>query len=160
MRAAITGHLVFSTIHTNDAVSSINRLVDMGLEPYMVSSALVGVVAQRLVRRICTNCRKAYDADPDLIEQFNFEPGQKLYKGEGCTDCNGSGYKGRIAIHEVVVITRGMKTLLEKRAPEDEMRVLAVKEGTQMLMDSALALVVEGITTIAEANRVAYSVDG
>lgn len=160
MRAAITGHLVFSTIHTNDAVSSINRLVDMGLEPYMVSSALVGVVAQRLVRRICTNCRKAFEADEDTIAQYHLEPGQKLYKGEGCTDCNGSGYKGRIAIHEVVVITRGMKTLLEKRAPEDEMRQLAVKEGTQMLMDSAMALVVEGITTIAEANRVAYSVDG
>jgi type IV pilus assembly protein PilB len=160
MRAAITGHLVFSTIHTNDAVSSINRLVDMGLEPYMVSSALVGVVAQRLVRRICTNCRKPYDADEDVIAQYNFEPGQKLYKGEGCTDCNGSGYKGRIAIHEVVVITKGMKVLLEKRAPEEDMRQLAVKEGTQMLMDSALSLVVEGITTLAEANRVAYSVDG
>ena len=160
MRAAITGHLVFSTIHTNDAVSSINRLVDMGLEPYLVSSALVGVVAQRLVRRICTNCRKPYDADPDIIEKFNFEPGQKLYKGEGCTDCNGSGYKGRIAIHEVVVITKEMKVLLEKRAPEEDMRQLAVKQGTQMLMDSALSLVVEGITTLAEANRVAYSVDG
>ena len=88
------------------------------------------------------------------------EPGQKIYRGKGCSECNDKGYKGRIAIHEVVVITRGMKTLLEKRAPEDEMRTLAVKEGTQMLMDSALALVVEGITTIAEANRVAYSVDG
>jgi type IV pilus assembly protein PilB len=160
MRAAITGHLVFSTIHTNDAVSSINRLVDMGLEPYMVSSALVGVVAQRLVRRICTNCRKPYDAGEDVISQYNFEPGQKLFKGEGCTDCNGSGYKGRIAIHEVVVITKGMKVLLEKRAPEEDMRQLAVKEGTQMLMDSALSLVVEGITTLDEANRVAYSVDG
>ena len=160
MRAAITGHLVFSTIHTNDAVSSINRLVDMGLEPYMVSSALVGVVAQRLVRRICTNCRKAYEPDPQIIKQFHFEPGQKLYKGEGCQDCNDSGYKGRIAIHEVVVITKEMKVLLEKRAPEEDMRQLAVKQGTQMLMDSALALVVEGITTIDEANRVAYSVDG
>ena len=160
MRAAITGHLVFSTIHTNDAVSSINRLVDMGLEPYMVSSALVGVVAQRLVRRICTNCRQAYEADPDIISKYNLEPGQKLYKGAGCSECNESGYKGRIAIHEVVVITKGMKVLLEKRAPEEDMRQLAVKEGTQMLMDSAMSLVVEGITTIAEANRVAYSVDG
>ena len=160
MRAAITGHLVFSTIHTNDAVSSINRLIDMGLEPYMVSSALVGVVAQRLVRRICTSCRKAYEADEDTIAQYHLEPGQKLYHGEGCTDCNGSGYKGRIAIHECVVITRAMKVLLEKRAPEDDMRQLAISEGTQMLMDSAMALVVEGITTVAEANRVAYSVDG
>ena len=160
MRAAITGHLVFSTIHTNDAVSSINRLIDMGLEPYMVSSALVGVVAQRLVRRICTGCRKAYDPDEYEIDKLHLEPGQKIYKGEGCTDCNGSGYKGRIAIHEVVVITKGMKVLLERRASEEEMKQLAIKEGTQMLVDSAAALVLEGITTIDELNRVAYSVDG
>ncbi|SEV95213.1 type II secretion system protein E (GspE) [Ruminococcaceae bacterium KH2T8] len=160
MRAAITGHLVFSTIHTNDAVSSINRLIDMGLEPYMVSSALVGVVAQRLVRRICTECRKPYEPDEYEKEKMKLEPGQKLYKGEGCPECNGSGYKGRIAIHEVVVITKGMKVLLEKRASEEEMKQLAIKEGTLMLVDSAAALCMEGISTVDEMNRVAYSVDG
>lgn len=160
MRAAITGHLVFSTIHTNDAVSSINRLIDMGLEPYMVSSALVGVVSQRLVRRICTGCRKAYEPDEDEITKLNLAPGQKLYHGEGCQDCNGTGYKGRIAIHEIVVMTKAMKTLLERRASEEEMRQLAVSEGTQMLADSAAALVLEGITTVDEMNRVAYSIDG
>lgn len=160
MRAAITGHLVFSTIHTNDAVSSINRLIDMGLEPYMVSSALVGVVSQRLVRRICTGCRKPYDPDEDEIAKLKLSPGQKLYRGEGCQDCNGTGYKGRIAIHEIVVMTKGMKTLLEKRASEEEMRQLAISEGTQMLADSAAALVLEGITTVDEMNRVAYSIDG
>ncbi len=159
MRAAITGHLVFSTIHTNDAVSSINRLIDMGLEPYMVCSALVGVVSQRLVRRICNNCRQAYEPTEYEMKKVHIEPGQKLYKGEGCPDCNGSGYKGRIAIHEIVVMTSAMKTLIEKRASEEEMRKLAVKEGTQMLADSAAALVVEGITTIDEMNRVAYSID-
>lgn len=159
MRAAITGHLVFSTIHTNDAVSSINRLIDMGLEPYMVSSALVGVVSQRLVRRICTNCRKSIEPDEDDIEMLKLQPGQKLYKGEGCSECNNSGYKGRIAIHEVVVITKKMKILLESRASEDEMRKLAISEGTQMLKDSARDLVLEGITTVDELNRVAYSVD-
>ena len=160
MRAAITGHLVFSTIHTNDAVSSINRLIDMGLEPYMVSSALVGVVAQRLVRRICTECRKPYEPDEYEKEKLKLEPGQKLFKGEGCPECNGSGYKGRIAIHEVVVITKGMKVLLEKRASEEEMKQLAIKEGTYMLVDSASALCLEGISTVEEMNRVAYSVDG
>ena len=160
MRAAITGHLVFSTIHTNDAVSSINRLIDMGLEPYMVSSALVGVVAQRLVRRICTECRKPYEPDEYEKEKLKLEPGQKLFKGEGCPECNGSGYKGRIAIHEVVVITKGMKVLLEKRASEEEMKQLAIKEGTLMLVDSAAALCLEGISTVDEMNRVAYSVDG
>ncbi len=159
MRAAITGHLVFSTIHTNDAVSSINRLIDMGLEPYMVCSALVGVVSQRLVRRICNNCRQAYEPSEYEMKKVHIEPGQKLYRGEGCPDCNGSGYKGRIAIHEIVVMTSAMKTLIEKRASEEEMRKLAVKEGTQMLADSAAALVVEGITTIDEMNRVAYSID-
>ncbi len=160
MRAAITGHLVFSTIHTNDAVSSINRLIDMGLEPYMVCSALVGVVSQRLVRRICNSCRISYEPNDYERQKVHLEPGQKIYKGEGCSDCNGSGYKGRIAIHEIVVMTSAMKTLIEKRASEEEMRKLAVSEGTQMLADSAAALVVEGITTIDEMNRVAYSIDG
>ncbi len=159
MRAAITGHLVFSTIHTNDAVSSINRLIDMGLEPYMVNSALVGVVSQRLVRRICTNCREAYDPDEYEIELLHLEPGQKIYRGKGCTDCSEKGYKGRIAIHEIVVMTKKMKSLIEKRASEEEMRQLAVTEGTQMLQDSARDLVLEGITTADELNRVAYTID-
>jgi type IV pilus assembly protein PilB len=159
MRAAITGHLVFSTIHTNDAVSSINRLIDMGLEPYMVSSALVGVVSQRLVRRICTNCRESYEPDEYDREYLRLDAGQKLYRGKGCTECNDKGYKGRIAIHEIVIVTRKMKTLLERRASEDEMRVLAVEEGTQMLQDSARDLVLEGITTVSELNRVAYTID-
>ena len=159
MRAAITGHLVFSTIHTNDAVSSINRLIDMGLEPYMVSSALVGVISQRLVRRICTNCRESFDPDEYDREYLRLDAGQKLYRGKGCTECNEKGYKGRIAIHEIVTITRKMKALLEKRASEDEMRELAVEEGTQMLQDSARDLVLEGITTVDELNRVAYTID-
>ncbi|MCQ2502313.1 MAG: GspE/PulE family protein [Saccharofermentans sp.] len=159
MRAAITGHLVFSTIHTNDAVSSINRLIDMGLEPYMVSSALVGVVSQRLVRRICTNCRESYEPDTSDIEYLRLDAGQKLYHGKGCIECNEKGYKGRIAIHEIVVITRKMKSLLERRASEDEMRQLAITEGTQMLQDSARDLVLEGITTVDELNRVAYTID-
>ena len=159
MRAGITGHLVFSTIHTNDAVSSINRLIDMGLEPYMVNSALVGVVSQRLVRRICTNCRESYEPDEYEIELLHLEPGQKIYRGKGCTDCNDKGYKGRIAIHESVVMTKKMKSLIEKRASEEEMRQLAVTEGTQMLQDSARDLVLEGITTADELNRVAYTID-
>ena len=159
MRAAITGHLVFSTIHTNDAVSSINRLVDMGLEPYMVSSALVGVVSQRLVRRICTPCRESYEPDENDKQYLRLDEGQKLYRGKGCTECNEKGYKGRIAIHEIVIITMKMKALLEKRASEDEMRALAVTEGTQMLQDSARDLVLEGITTVSELNRVAYTID-
>ena len=159
MRAAITGHLVFSTIHTNDAVSSINRLIDMGLEPYMVNSALVGVVSQRLVRRICTNCRESYDPDEYDIEMLRLEPGQKIYRGKGCSECAEKGYKGRIAIHEIVIMTKKMKSLIEKRASEEEMRQLAVTEGTQMLQDSARDLVLEGITTADELNRVAYTID-
>ncbi|MCR5341303.1 MAG: Flp pilus assembly complex ATPase component TadA [Saccharofermentans sp.] len=159
MRAAITGHLVFSTIHTNDAVSSINRLIDMGLEPYMVSTALVGVVSQRLVRRICTNCREAIEPDEFESQSLRLDPGQKIYKGKGCTECGDKGYKGRIAIHEIVVMTKKMKALLERRASEEDMRQLAVTEGTQMLQESARALVLEGITTVDELNRVAYTID-
>ena len=159
MRAAITGHLVFSTIHTNDAVSSINRLIDMGLEPYMVSTALVGVVSQRLVRRVCTNCREAIEPDEYDIQTLRLDPGQKIYHGKGCTECSEKGYKGRIAIHEIVVMTKKMKALLERRASEEDMRQLAVTEGTQMLQESARALVLEGITTVDELNRVAYTID-
>ena len=159
MRAAITGHLVFSTIHTNDAVSSINRLIDMGLEPYMVSTALVGVVSQRLVRRVCTNCREAIEPDEYDIQTLRLEPGQKIYHGKGDSECNEKGYKGRIAIHEIVVMTKKMKALLERRASEEDMRQLAVTEGTQMLQESARALVLEGITTVDELNRVAYTID-
>lgn len=159
LRAAITGHLVFSTIHTNDAVSSINRLINMGLEPFMVSSALIGVVSQRLVRRICTNCRKEYEPDEAVMEELHLKPGQKLYEGAGCGECSGTGYKGRIAIHEIVVLTKGMKALLERRASEEEMRQLAVSEGTQMLAQSAAELVLEGITTVKEMNKVTYSID-
>lgn len=160
MRAAITGHLVFSTIHTNDAVSSINRLIDMGIEPFMVSTALIGVVAQRLVRRICTNCREEYTPGPDEVELLKLKPGQKLYRGAGCSECGEKGYKGRIAIHEVVIMTKAMRALLERRASEDEMRALAISEGTLMLADSAAALVLEGITTVAEMSKVTYSIDG
>ena len=160
MRAAITGHLVFSTIHTNDAVSSINRLIDMGIEPFMVSTALIGVVAQRLVRRICTNCREEYTPGPDEVELLKLKPGQKLYRGAGCSECGEKGYKGRIAIHEVVIMTKAMRALLERRAGEDEMRALAISEGTLMLADSAAALVLEGITTVAEMSKVTYSIDG
>ena len=160
MRAAITGHLVFSTIHTNDAVSSINRLIDMGIEPFMVSTALIGVVAQRLVRRICTNCREEYTPGPDEVELLKLKPGQKLYRGAGCSECNEKGYKGRIAIHEVVIMTKAMRALLERRAGEDEMRALAISEGTLMLADSAAQLVLEGITTVQEMSKVTYSIDG
>lgn len=159
MRAAITGHLVFSTIHTNDAVSSINRLIDMGLEPFMVSSALIGVISQRLVRRICTNCRVEYEPDEIEVGILNLKPGQKLYQGEGCPECSGTGYKGRIAIHEIIIMSKAMKALLDKRASEDEMRKLAISEGTQMLADSAAQLVLEGITTVREMNKVTYSID-
>jgi len=159
MRAAITGHLVFSTIHTNDAVSSINRLINMGLEPFMVSSALIGVVSQRLVRRICTNCRTEYEPDEIDKEVLHLKPGQKLYEGAGCPECSGSGYRGRIAIHEIVILSKGMKALLERRASEEEMRMLAIEEGTQMLAQSAAELVLEGITTVREMNKVTYSID-
>ena len=128
-------------------------------ETYMVSTALVGVVSQRLVRRVCTNCREAIEPDEYDIQTLRLEPGQKIYHGKGCTECSEKGYKGRIAIHEIVVMTKKMKALLERRASEEDMRQLAVTEGTQMLQESARALVLEGITTVDELNRVAYTID-
>jgi type IV pilus assembly protein PilB len=112
-----------------------------------------------LVRRICTNCRVEYEPEPLEVDLLKLKPGQKLYQGEGCQDCSGTGYKGRIAIHEIVIMTKAMKALIDRRATEEEMRQLAIKEGTQMLAESAAQLVLEGITTVKEMNKVTYSVD-
>lgn len=159
VRAAITGHLVFSTLHTNDAVSSIIRLEDMGLPSYLVSSSLVGIVAQRLVRKICPYCKTEYAPDAAARELLGNDV-KSVFRGKGCNYCKNTGYKGRIAIHEVLVSNRSVRRMIVDGASVDAITDYARKElGMTTLKESALELVRQGVTTIDELLKVAYSVD-
>lgn len=159
IRASITGHLVLSTIHTNDSASSVARLVDMGIEPYLVSSSLVGVVAQRLVRNICQKCKVEYDPTEAEMKILNLEEPKSIYKGEGCPSCNGTGYKGRSGIHEILVITKEIRELVNRGSSIDEIATMGISQGTITLRKSCIDLVLNGITTMDELIKVTYSVD-
>ncbi|MFY9198673.1 MAG: ATPase, T2SS/T4P/T4SS family [Acutalibacteraceae bacterium] len=154
VRAAITGHLVCSTLHTNDAISSIVRIEDMGVAPYLVANSVVGIVAQRLVRKVCPNC--AYEYEPDIVEREIIGPDiHKIVKGKGCHMCNNTGYKGRVAIHEIVIIDRVMKRMITDRAPVDDIYDYAINEqGMKTLEQCALDLVKDGVTTVEEMLKV------
>ncbi|MDO4566608.1 MAG: GspE/PulE family protein [Oscillospiraceae bacterium] len=159
VRAAITGHLVFSTLHTNDAVSSIVRLEDMGLPDYLVASSVVGIVAQRLVRKICPYCKKEHL--PDESERALIGPAiTRIYKGEGCNYCKGTGYKGRIAVHETLPVTREIRRMIVNRDSVDAISDYAKKTiGMRDLRESTLELVKSGVTTVEELLKVSYSVE-
>lgn len=159
IRAAITGHLVLSTLHTNDAISSIVRLEDMGIPPYLVANSLVGIVAQRLVRKVCTSC--AYEVEPTAEESAVIGDGiRRIRKGRGCRVCNNTGYKGRVSIHEIVNIDKTLKRMIAKGADADEMEdYVRHEQGMKTLFQSAVELVEKGITTPEEVLRVAYYSD-
>ena len=159
IRAAITGHLVLSTLHTNDAISSIVRLRDMGVPSYLVANSLVGLVAQRLMRKVCPNCGQAYAPAPEEEAILGKNPG-KLYKGKGCHQCNNTGYKGRIAIHEVVLIDKAIRRMIvDEASMEDILAYVQKSQSFMSLRESALALVEQGISTVAEFQKVAYYSD-
>ncbi|MGB9720432.1 MAG: type IV-A pilus assembly ATPase PilB [bacterium] len=157
IRAALTGHLVFSTIHTNDAPTTINRLVDMGIPPYLVASALILIQAQRLVRRICPNCKEQIKVSPKLLEDANISPDTFpdgiVYKGKGCSNCNQTGYKGRIGLYEVMPISPTLRAMILKGASSDEVAKQAKEEGMKTLRDDGIDKIKKGITTIEELMR-------
>lgn len=159
VQSAITGHLVVSTLHTNDAISSIVRLEDMGVAPYLVANSVVGLVAQRLMRKVCTFCSEevpATEEDKAIIG----DDIPMIRRGKGCKVCNGTGYKGRISIHEMVYIDKTLKRMIANGAGTDEMLEYAQKtQGMKTLLDSAKELVAEGITTPEEVMKVAYYSD-
>lgn len=157
VRASLTGHLVLSTLHTNDAIGSIMRLTDMGVEPFLVASSLTGIVAQRLIRRVCRDCAEEHTPEKREVEIFA-KRGMKIdrvVRGRGCASCNMTGYKGRIAIHEVLVINDEMKRVIMNGDPFNKLRDLAIKAKTIFLMDDGLLKVKQGITTLEEVLRVA-----
>jgi len=158
VRSALTGHLVLSTIHTNDAPSAITRLVDMGIEPFLISASLVGIISQRLVRKICPNCATEYSAEHKDYKLLGIDEHTPLTlkRGKGCLYCHDSGYKGRTAIFEIMPISSGHRHLIDKCVTADELREYAVSQGMVTLKQSATQLVLEGVTTIDELLRVTY----
>lgn len=159
VRAAITGHLVLSTLHTNDAISSVVRLRDMGVPPYLVGNSLVGLVAQRLMRKVCPHC--AYEYTPDEAEKAILGEDMKhLVRGRGCYQCNNTGYKGRIAVHEVVYFDKAVRRMVINEDPVDSIeQYVREHQDFKTLRDSALALVRSGISTLEEFQKVAYYSD-
>lgn len=161
IRAAITGHLVLSTLHTNDAPSAITRLVDMDVEPFLVSSSLLASIAQRLVRRVCENCAYEYEAGEHEKAILGINPEQKLMlkKGKGCNVCNNTGYYSRIAIYEIMEMTREHRNALSRETNSDELRDISIKNGMKTLGDSCVELVLKGITTVDELVRTTFVKD-
>ncbi len=159
VQAALTGHLVLSTLHTNDAPSSVLRLIDIGIEPFLISSSVIGVIAQRLVRRICPKCKKEIKLTPDIakiLEEYEIDRNKIiLYKGEGCPHCKDTGYKGRIAIFELMIISDTIRDLITRNVTTGKLKEAAIKEGMCILKEDGLKKVSAGITTIDEILRVA-----
>lgn len=158
VRSALTGHLVLSTIHTNDAASAITRLIDMNIEPFLISASLLGIVSQRLVRRICPQCGFEYEASPKELKLLGIPNAEQvtLRKGQGCTYCHSSGYKGRIAIFEIMRVGAGHRHLIDNRASADDLKNYAISQGMVTLKQAAAELVKQGVTSIDELLRVTY----
>lgn len=155
VRAAITGHLVISTLHTNDAVSTISRLVDIGVEPYMISSALRGVVSQRLVRKICPQCRKAYTPTEEEKRMVGIAENEDVtfYKGEGCQECGRTGYRGRRGVFEILTLDAALRREVASNASSEELTKTALENGFVTMKDNCRRLVLKGVTTVAEAAK-------
>ncbi len=155
--SALTGHLVFSTLHTNDAPSSITRLIDMGVEPFLLSPSLIGIVAQRLVRTICSNCREEYKPAKNEIAAIGLNPsmeGLVFSKGTGCEKCKGTGYKGRTGIHEILLVDNTIRELITNRASLGMIREEAAKKGFKDMRFDGIRKVISGVTTVEELLRV------
>ena len=154
VQASLTGHLVLSTLHTNDAPGAVTRLVDMGIEPYLLASTSNGVLAQRLVRRLCAECRMPYE--PEAAERVLFEPDapERLYRAVGCGACNFTGYKGRTGIYELMGVDDELRKLIHDTVAERELREHAVRGGMLRLREDGLRWVREGATSLDEVLRV------
>ena len=156
IRVALTGHFVFSTLHTNDSTGAVTRLLDMGIEPYLLSSSVEAVIAQRLVRVICDKCKQKVLPDESLIRDLKLDPSKKrvFYEGKGCESCKFTGFKGRTAIYEILVLDDDIRDLVVRRAPMNEIKEAALKKGMRTLFNDGMVKVERGITTIKEVLRV------
>lgn len=167
MEAALTGHLVLSTLHTNDAPSVATRLIDMGVEPFLISSSVIGVLAQRLVRQICPACKEPYVAPKEMLLRYGFPlpdevlnsdiPELTLFRGAGCEKCKGTGYKGRTGVHEVMSMNDALRDKILNHAPSHVVRGLAIENGMRTLQMDAVAKILMGVTSVDEVLRVIYA---
>ena len=161
INAALTGHLVFSTLHTNDAPGAVTRMGNMGVEPFLITSTVHCVVAQRLIRRICKDCKEAYEATPEILEELNYKPNAgetvTLHRGVGCATCSSTGYKGRMAIHEVMVLSDEFRKAVLQRRPATELKKIARESGMQTLRECGVRKILKGMTTVEELLRVAHA---
>jgi len=157
----MTGHLVFSTLHANTTTDSVERLIDMDVEPFLVSSTLLAIVGQRLLRRVCSNCKKPYVPIDEEVKEFNLDNNYlsdgSFYKGEGCDKCMRTGYSGQIAAFEVLFITEDIRNLIRARTSAHKMRELALQDGFYSILQDGLLKVHHGITTFDEVRRVLRS---
>ncbi|MBM4348924.1 MAG: type IV-A pilus assembly ATPase PilB [Deltaproteobacteria bacterium] len=157
VQAALTGHLVLSTVHTNDAPGTVTRLIDMGIEPFLISSAVILILAQRLIRKICMECREPIKVHPQLLIDLGVSPDEvksfPVYKGKGCSICNNTGYKGRVGLYEVMAIKEEIKELILSRASTSEVKKEAMRLGMKTLRQSGIIKIREGLTTIEEVLR-------
>ena len=158
VKAALTGHMVLSTLHTNDAPATISRLLNMGVEPFLITASLNLVLAQRLARKICVDCKAPFKVEPQVLVDFGFTEAQMargtLFKGAGCKTCSGSGYKGRIALYEVMRLNESLKEMVLQGASSAELKAAAIKNGMSSLRMSGIEKVLQGTTTIEEVGRV------
>ncbi len=158
VKAALTGHLVLSTLHTNDAPATIFRLLNMGVEPFLITASVNLVLAQRLARKICSDCKAPLDIDPEILVTIGFSPEQiakgKLMKGTGCRTCNGTGYKGRVALYEIMRFTDNLKEMVLQGSPTAELKMAAIKGGMMTLRMSGIQKILDGVTTTEEILRV------
>lgn len=167
MEAALTGHLVLSTLHTNDAPGAATRLIEMGVEPFLISSSIIGVMAQRLLRQICPKCKQAYTAPREMLLRYGFPLTEDvganthgeltLFKGAGCEHCKGTGYKGRTGVHELMVLSDELRDLILEKSPSHVIRNLAMAQGMKTLQMDAVSKILMGVTSIDEVLRVIYA---
>jgi type IV pilus assembly protein PilB len=161
IEAALTGHLVLSTLHTNDAPGAVTRMMDMGVEPFLIASGVVGVLAQRLVRVICTKCKEHYQPPTDAVKRLGIKlDGDSpitFYRGKGCDHCKGTGYKGRIGIYELMAISDRIRDLILARSSSYAVREAAIAEGMKTLKEDAMEKILLGTTSLEESLRVIYS---
>jgi type IV pilus assembly protein PilB len=153
VEAALTGHLVFTTLHANDAPSTFMRLMEMGIEPFLISTSIIGIIAQRLVRRICQNCKEKYTPDNVIVKYLGLQEGVELYKGRGCDLCNLSGYKGRVGVYEVLMVNEAVRHHIAEGSDTMVIRQEAIQAGMRTLKDYCLILLEEGLTTVDEVLR-------
>lgn len=160
IHAALTGHLVLSTLHTTDAAGTIGRLIDMGVEPFLISSSIIGIASQRLVRKICPDCKKSYKPDETVVREFGLSETDVLYRGEGCERCKGEGYKGRTSIIEVLKMSEALRKLTVEKADSVKIRTQMKEMGSLTLRAEGLKAAISGITTIEEVLRATQDIEG